>query len=59
MSKLLDIFLCGTMTIIELITVFIVAMLIQLIMYRVFGINIYKLTIKGLNKLDRYLSEVF
>lgn len=59
MSKLLDILLCGAMTISELIAIFIVAMLIQLIMYRVFNINLYKLFIKGSDKLDKYLSEKF
>lgn len=59
MNKLLDIFLCGTITIFELIAVLIIAMFIQLIMYQIFRINIYKLTIKGLNKLDRYLNKAF
>ena len=59
MSKLLDILLCGAMTISELIAIFIVAMLIQLIMYRVFNINLYKLFIKGSYKLDKYLTEKF
>ncbi len=59
MNKILDIFLCGTITIFELIAVLLVVMIIQLIMYQVFGINVYKLIIKGLNKFDKYLSKAF
>lgn len=59
MSKLLDILLCGTVTIIELITIFIVAMLIQLIMYRIFGINLFKIVIKSSKKLDQYINKIF
>ena len=59
MDKLLDIFLCGTTTIIELIAVFVITMLIQLIMYQVFNINLFKLFLKGSNKLDKYLNKIF
>ena len=59
MDKLLDILLCGTVTIIEVIIIFIITMLIQLIMYRIFGINLFKLIIKYLNKLDEYLNKIF
>lgn len=59
MNKLLDIFLCGTTTIIELIAVFIISMLIQLIIYQVFNVNLFKLILKGSNKLDKYLTKIF
>lgn len=59
MDKLLDILLCGTVTIIEAIIIFIIMMLIQLIMYKIFGINLFKLIIKYLNKLDEYLNNIF
>lgn len=59
MNKLLDIFLCGTTTIIELIAVFIILMLIQLIIYQVFNVNLFKLILKGSNKLDKYLTKIF
>lgn len=59
MDKLLDIFLCGTTTIIELIAVFVITVLIQLIMYQVFNINLFKLFLKGSNKLDKYLNKIF
>jgi Tfp pilus assembly protein FimT len=59
MIKLLDIFLCGTVTIFELFLVIAIAMIIQLIAYQVFGFNIYKSINKNLNKLDKYLSEIF
>ena len=59
MNKLLDIFLCGTTTIIEIIAVFIILMLIQLIIYQVFNVNLFKLILKGSNKLDKYLTKIF
>lgn len=59
MNKLLDILLCGTATIIELIIIFTITMLIQLVMYRIFGINLFKLIIKSLNRFDQYLNKMF
>lgn len=58
MSYLLDIAACGLTLIIEFTVIIVAALLIQLIAYQIFGINIYKGIFKGLNKLDRYLSKV-
>lgn len=57
MNYLLDILLCTSTAIAELIAVAIGMMLIQLVSYRVFNINLYKLFIKGSFKLDKYLNE--
>lgn len=59
MSKLMDFLLCGAVTMFELIGVIILGMLVQLIMYQVFGINIYKSLIRASRKLDKYLNEKF
>lgn len=59
MSKLIDFLLCGAVTMFELIGVIILGMLVQLIMYQVFGINIYKSLIRASRKLDKYLNEKF
>lgn len=58
MEYWLDVLLCGLITIGELIGVIILAILIQLIFYRVFKINLYKNIIRGLSKLEKYIEEV-
>ena len=59
MNYILDILLCTSIAMAELIAVIIGMMLIQLISYRVFNINLCKLFIKGSYKLDKYLNEKF
>lgn len=59
MDKLLDILLCGGVLILEIAGAIIGILLIQLICYQIFGINLYKSTINGLNKLDKYLNKMF
>lgn len=59
MDKLLDILLCGGTLILEIVGAIIAMLLIQLICYQVFGINLYKSIINELNKLDQYLNKVF
>lgn len=59
MDKLLDILLCGGTLILEIVGAIVAMLLIQLIFYRVFNINLYKSINKGLDKLDKYLSRVF
>lgn len=59
MNKLLDILLCGGVVIGELFAAIVGMLLIQLIFYRVFNINLYKSIINELNKLDQYLDKVF
>jgi len=55
----LDVFLCAGITLLELIGLFGIALLIQLISYQCFGFNIYQRIFKGLNRLDKYLSKNF
>jgi len=57
MNYLLDILLCTSTVMAELIAAVIGMMLIQLIAYRVFNINLYKLFIKSSFKLDKYLNK--
>lgn len=58
MSYWLDVLLCGLVTLGELIGVMLLAVLIQIIFYKIFRINLYKKIIKGLNKLEKYIEEV-
>lgn len=58
MSYWLDVLLCGLVTLGELIGVMLLAALIQIIFYKIFGINLYKKIITGLNKLEKYIEEV-
>lgn len=58
MSYWLDVLLCGLVTLGELIVVMLLAVLIQIIFYKIFRINLYKKIIKGLNKLEKYIEEV-
>jgi len=57
MNYILDVLLCASTVMTELIAVIIGMMLIQLISYRVFNINLFKLFIKGSYKLDKCLNE--
>lgn len=52
-SLLIDAFCCGLVVLAELVIIFISLLLIQLIFYRVFNINLYKIINK---KLDRILQ---
>lgn len=58
MSYWLDVLLCGLVTLGELIGVILLAVLTQIIFYKIFRINLYKKIIKGLNKLEKYIEEV-
>lgn len=55
----LDVILCCMTVVLELIGVIGLALLIQLISYQIFGINPYQRIIKGLNRLDKYLTSLF
>lgn len=55
----LDVIACIMTAILELVGTIGIAMLIQLISYQCFGINIYQRIIKRLNRLDKYLNEIF
>ena len=54
----LDVIACSMTVLIELIGVFGLMMLIQLISYQCFGINLYQRINKGLNRLDKYLTSL-
>lgn len=58
MNYWLDVLLCGLVTLVELIGVILLAVLTQIIFYKIFRINLYKKIIKGLNKLEKYIEEV-
>ena len=58
-SYWIDVLSCTMTVLIELISIFGLALLIQLISYQCFGINLYQRIIKGLNRLDRYLTSKF
>ena len=59
MSKLLDFMLCTGITLSEVIVIIIAAMLIQLIVYRITGINMYNIFIKLIFKADKYVTTKF
>lgn len=43
MIKLIDFILCSTTVLVELITVILLAIVVQAVCYRVFNINLYKI----------------
>lgn len=59
MGYCLDIILCGSVVIFELVAVIIGIMLIQLISYQVFGINPYKMLTNWFSRMDKKLSRMF
>lgn len=50
MNYILDLIACSLMTLAEVIGVILLAILIQLIFYRVFNINLYKKLVKVLER---------
>ena len=59
MSYWLDVILCGGMVALELLGIFIGAVLIQGIVYWTTGISIAKSIDKGLKKLEVYVDKNF
>lgn len=57
-SYLVDVFLCGTVVVAELVVTIILAIAIEVIVYKVFKINLYQEIWKGLHKLDRKLNRI-
>ncbi len=55
----LDVIACSLVVLFEVIGSIGLAMLIQLISYQCFGINLYQKLNKSLNKLDKYLTNLF
>lgn len=56
-SYLIDVFLCGMVVVAELVGTIILAIAIEIIVYKIFKINLYQEIWKGLNRLDRKLNR--
>ncbi len=57
-SYLVDVFLCSMVVVAELVVTIILAIAIEVIVYKVFKINLYQEIWKGLHKLDRKLNRI-
>ena len=57
-SYLIDVFLCGMVVVAELIGTLILAISVEVIVYKIFKINLYQEIWKGLNRLDRKLNRI-
>lgn len=57
MIKLIDFILCSTTVLVELITVILLAIVVQAVCYRVFNINLYKIIKNKLKELERRIEE--
>lgn len=58
-SYYLDVALCGLTLMLELFGAIGMMLLVQLIFYRVFNINLYKSFLKLLYKMDKKLTQIF
>ena len=56
MIKLLDILACGLITGLQLVKVLAIMILAQMIIYKVFKVNLYKVFTKSLIKLERRMN---
>lgn len=57
-SYLIDLFLCGMVVVAELAGTIILAIAIEVIVYKIFKINLCQKIWKGLNGLDRKLNKI-
>lgn len=57
-SYLVDLFLCSMVVVAELIVTIIFAIAVEVIVYKIFKINLYQKIWKGLNGLDRKLNKI-
>lgn len=57
-SYLIDVFLCGMVVVAELVVTIIFAIAVEVIVYKIFKINLYQEIWKSLNKLDRKLNRI-
>lgn len=57
-SYLIDVFLCSMVVVVELVVTIILAIAIEIIVYKIFKINLYQEIWKGLHKLDRKLNRI-
>ena len=57
-SYLIDVFLCSMVVVVELVGTIILAIAIEIIVYKILKINLYQEIWKGLNRLDRKLNRI-
>lgn len=57
-SYLVDLFLCSMVVVVELIGTITLAIVTEVMVYKIFKINLYQEIWKGLNKLDRKLNRI-
>ena len=57
-SYLVDLFLCSMVVVAELVVTIILAIAVEVIVYKIFKINLYREIWKGLNRLDRKLNRM-
>ena len=57
-SYLVDLFLCSMVVVAELVGTIILAIAIEVIVYKIFKINLCQKIWKGLNGLDRKLNKI-
>lgn len=57
-SYLIDVFLCSMVVVVELVGTIILAIAIEIMVYKIFKINLYQEIWKGLNRLDRKLNRI-
>lgn len=57
-SYLVDLFLCSMVVVAELVVTIILAIAVEVIVYKIFKINLYQKIWKGLHKLDRKLNRI-
>lgn len=57
-SYLVDLFLCSMVVVAELAGIIILAIAVEVIVYKIFKINLCQKIWKGLNGLDRKLNKI-
>lgn len=57
-SYLVDLFLCSMVVVAELVGTIILAIAVEVIVYKIFKINLCQKIWKGLNGLDRKLNKI-
>lgn len=57
-SYLVDLFLCSMVVVAELVVTIILAIVTEVMVYKIFKINLYREIWKGLHKLDRKLNRI-
>ena len=57
-SYLIDVFLCSMVVVAELVVTILLAIATEVIVYKIFKINLCQEIWKGLNRLDRKLNKI-